>query len=1050
MLPPPPGDRKAFSATLPAEAFAHGGIPIAPDRFDPTADRDDRPHLRGTALARHLAPLADEARGAAHDGERFQLIELLGNGATGLVYSAHDQNLARDIAVKVLKSASDEDVHSFVDEARTTAGLDHPNVLPVHEIDVTESGQVYFTMKKIEGRSLGEAILSSTSARRDEILATGRLVSIAIALGQALGYAHHRGIIHQDIKPDNVMLGAYGEIILVDWGSATRVDAPQQRLYGTPLYMAPEQARLERVDARADIYCLGATLFHALMLRVPTWSDDPEEFWRRKRAGEFDQPTALERSNVPPPLLDIALKAISARPDDRYQRAEDLVRDLERYQNGLSVLAHRDSWLESFARWHGRHARVLWIASASLLAIAILAAVLYGERLKQLATWGKPIIVEDFADDGWKERWTVGTGGFDRRDGMMVNTAGWDSMLDLKQRLEADTALEFTGEVPPGSDPGDLSVFWYEDQVARRGDDNAGLYKFQVGAFGNQYSAITGQGATHYGYSDFRIEVGRRYRIRAEIQGAAIRLIIDGRTICEYIERRPFHGGHFSIYYFFPGHTLRDIRIYAREVAQQVPATAVGEAFLRNGLPAPAAVEFRRVAASHPGTAIAREAVFQQGLCLLVENDSDQGMRAADELWSTLRGSEWDEEIALQHLEHRFNHGSRTEVADDLARLYRATKTGPARDRLVVAWTHFIAQVIIDVKRHWNGPLLERYLDVHDELFPGSPIADRATCEGLLSDGRYQEILDRYPKQVSIGSTALIWAGRPEEVPIRYPDVRTIVIDALNFMGRFDEISQRYPDQDMVDISPVHRGCAAALLAKEPHSAKARCALGRLDEVLADPQTKPDGRRIALLLLGRPGEVDDPDQKNSPDVLLAMGQIDEAMALHGANFQNGCWVRHAAGLDAFIAGDRERAWPLFAVTPREEFHQNGFSVLHYVVAPFLHELAGERGAMAAACEDISKRGRYIYQQQPWYHLNYLLGRIDEPEFLAQPLRFFAPACLAFCKGIRSELDGDSQSALAAYRSYLAMPRYLRGESFEATCERFAQWRADQLEHPDGR
>ncbi len=139
------------------------------------------------------------------------------------------------------------------------------------------------------GPSLGAAIESSSPGPRAAAIADfNAIVSIAIAVCNATAYAHHRGIIHQDIKPDNILLGGFGEVLLLDWGSAALVPEASGRvtskLYGTPLYMSPEQARGEYADRRSDIFCIGAALFHALLLRLPTWSDEPTDSGARNQA----------------------------------------------------------------------------------------------------------------------------------------------------------------------------------------------------------------------------------------------------------------------------------------------------------------------------------------------------------------------------------------------------------------------------------------------------------------------------------------------------------------------------------------------------------------------------------------------------------------------------------------------------------------------------------------------------------------------------------------------------------------------------------------------
>src|SRR5690606_33277852 len=147
------------------------------------------------------------------------------------------------------------------------------------------------------------------------------LVQVLLKVCDAVSYAHARGIIHKDIKPDNIMVGEYGEVMVVDWGTAVVQGEPHEPdvAVGTPAYMAPEQALGRIIDTRADVFALGATLFHALLLRKPLLSTDLETTIRRRMAGEFDAPRTEEMAGHPRGLLAIAVRALSFNPADRYQ-----------------------------------------------------------------------------------------------------------------------------------------------------------------------------------------------------------------------------------------------------------------------------------------------------------------------------------------------------------------------------------------------------------------------------------------------------------------------------------------------------------------------------------------------------------------------------------------------------------------------------------------------------------------------------------------------------------------------------------------------------------
>ena len=247
------------------------------------------------------------------------------------------------------------------------------------------------------------------------------------------------------------------KIWLLDWGSAQRL-APgaKPRLYGTPIYMSPEQARAEGVDARSDIYCLGATMFHALLRRCPTWSADSDVFWRKKRAGEIDAPSAQERARVPAVLLDIALKAMAADPAARYASAEALVEPAGLPTRPGGERAHREG-----------HARVRW----SPVAFPRAALVRHGGsggghrrargHVVRRARQGDRAL--GASDPGRRLRgqllgpqWHPVDGDFRVEDGRLVSQQGSNHIL-LNQRPGGPTAIEYDAEIAPGSHRGDLS-----------------------------------------------------------------------------------------------------------------------------------------------------------------------------------------------------------------------------------------------------------------------------------------------------------------------------------------------------------------------------------------------------------------------------------------------------------------------------------------------------------------------------------------------------------------------------------------------------------------
>lgn len=304
--------------------------------------------------------LPEELRIADEQPERrFEVIGQIGHGATSRVYAVRDLGLDRTIALKLFRQArknKEENRERFVYEARVTAHLEHPNIMPIHDIGVSDSRRVYFTMKNVNGMSVGHAIRAQREGGTvpEAFRTIEDKIRTVLKVCDGLAFAHSRGFIHQDIKPDNIMLGEFGEVLLLDWGCALSQGETSGRkpagAYGTPAYMSPEQARREGVDQRSDIYCLCATLFHMLTLRHPTWADDPETFWEKKRAGVVDEVTEEEQRHVPASLLDFVRKGMTPDPADRYQSVVELREGLLEYQAHAESIALAESAVRSLAQ----------------------------------------------------------------------------------------------------------------------------------------------------------------------------------------------------------------------------------------------------------------------------------------------------------------------------------------------------------------------------------------------------------------------------------------------------------------------------------------------------------------------------------------------------------------------------------------------------------------------------------------------------------------------------------------------------------------------------
>jgi serine/threonine protein kinase len=314
-------------------------------------------------------------------GTRYRLLERLARGGMGVVYVAEDDRLQRRVALKVLDApGADRDLaNRLIREALVLARLEHPGIVPVHDVGTLADGRVFYTMKFVQGQRLDKYIESVASL-------SGRL-RIFLRICDAVAFAHAHGVLHRDLKPANIMVGSFGEVLVMDWGLAkllhqevpppaevadrdtTILEKPGQAgnsgaamllppgatghgtVMGTPGYMSPEQERgdIEHLDARSDSFSLGS------LLRFLITSDS----------------SASDRT-AGGPRLDRALEAICSKatapsPRDRYQAVPELAQDVSRYLDGLPVEAHRESFIERLGRFYRRYRFFILLIGAYLL-----------------------------------------------------------------------------------------------------------------------------------------------------------------------------------------------------------------------------------------------------------------------------------------------------------------------------------------------------------------------------------------------------------------------------------------------------------------------------------------------------------------------------------------------------------------------------------------------------------------------------------------------------------------------------------------------------------
>jgi len=317
---------------------------------------------------------------------RYSVLEEFAQGGHATVSVARDNNLRRVVAIKSLKKnggQKDEVVDSFVSEAKVTAQLDHPAIIPVYGLTGDGEKGVHLSMKLVNGRTLREYLRNIVLNYRikgiksfDEDAQLQERLEIFLRVCDAIAYAHHRRVMHRDLKPENIMLGKYMEVYVMDWGLAKVIPPegekpkPEDKVSGTPRYFSPEALRGDRCDARADIFSLGLILQEIVTLQFAVKGRSEKEQMDHIINGELAPVEHLFRHRIDRALRAIIRKATAYRVADRYQSVSDLAEDLRRYIGGSPVSAYPDTVFMKISRYFFRRRREFLAVVTALLLLS--------------------------------------------------------------------------------------------------------------------------------------------------------------------------------------------------------------------------------------------------------------------------------------------------------------------------------------------------------------------------------------------------------------------------------------------------------------------------------------------------------------------------------------------------------------------------------------------------------------------------------------------------------------------------------------------------------
>lgn len=899
---------------------------------------------------------------------RFELQGVLGRGGTSQVFAAYDHDLRREVAIKVVRRSSDGQREQLAREARLTASLAHPHVPPVFDVGQA-NGDYYLALPRIRGTSLRKRIREARRTGASSALSTAKLVEVLLKVCDALAYAHDRRVIHKDVKPDNIMIGDFGEVMLVDWGAAATLDEPSvpEVVVGTLAYMAPEQARAWPHGPHFDVYALGATLFHALLLRKPIVESDVSVYLERKLSGALDLPTPAELARVPRRLVAIAMRAMHAQQSERYQSIPEMAEDLRDFISG------------------GRK-------------------------------WSAPIVEETFSDGALGERWLpVEPRSFLVRESSetselreLVSQANEGALLFYRERLSGGVAIEFDARMDASGRPGDISCIFTEDDVfsdagARFPHQGRRTYCFQVGALSNHLVGIFRDFHQPLSSRAHSVQAGQTVRVRAEVDGQMLRLLVDGELMAEYEERVPLRSGYIALYAYYPGKCFSQVRIRQRGLPETVSPLSVGDAFFARSDFEEALVEYQRVELGQGNPELVAHARYQRGVCLLRLGRIEE----AHEMWSALEGHAWLMRILLHRAELAFESGDHDEVCQFLG---VALIDASFKKRAIQLWTELVERLI----DRDDSPLVD-YMQIRETHFKEEATTRSLVARALLALGQFSVVAQDYPEERIEYCDALLALGRFDEIIEKHADMTGLVDATLVRQGRLDQVSDNVRSRPAVLLAQGKLKEALGL-SELPQYALAN---GRYSDVIR--ASRPGSIEQATALI-RSEAVDEAQFQNHPLTWLTLGDSKSAEQA-ARTLQMKVRVLHYQSLEAFFEGRdwdfREKVWQARRLPMSRAWEDMWCE--RFILIPTCEELGGQRDALRTSLEQVYAHMKFYWAQRAYYVAAYLLGHVSEEEFLAQPACGSAAARLFLARAVQADVSGRATEAMRQYESFLSCP-----------------------------
>jgi hypothetical protein len=957
----------------------------------------------------------------------------------GGLRAARDRILDRAVLVCVADGA---EADKLAREARFVARLSHSGVPPV--LDFVHGGRAsVMVLDRFDGLTLAEAIGGAQAGNvRPELADTTAVILMFTKICDALAAAHARGVVHRAISPVAIQLGSFGQVVIGNWQAAmTGNERPMTQRFIASSASSPSAKESQSLDdLHADVRGVGACLFEALAFRSPA-----------RLADDMLGPvTAAERKRIPAPLEGIIRHALGSDKATGYRGMAEFGQDLARFLSNEQLAGYDPGLGNRLGIWiYGRRKRLI----AAVLAVVLVGVAVFvvREHLHRINRWGKPIVIETFSDESWRERWAETPAGcFDSTDGRLVSRSPRSARLVYRQRLTTPVAIEYTGQILPKARPGDLSVWWSEHEGVLTDPDRLGgdkrttrVYQIQAGAWENSWCAIFQQPDNRrVAFSDKRLELGRDYRFRIEIEDNRISMRIDGELVMEYKDLFPATSGYLALYGFFPGKAFDNVQIWRQKVASLVSPVAMGDSLFQFGRYAEAASVYAGLSEAYPEQQIGEQSQFRKGL-------SERRLGRKDlsrATWARLTDPYLMQLAACLRLQDLVDIWQLDILAETFTKLYQDDER--VRPELRQQWQRILRSVLADL-RH-NEQDVKQILGLRDLLFRDDGATAWDTGWAMIEIGQAAEVLRRFPGERECCANALLALGRTDELIAAPWSLKVHHAQAYIAQGEYAKaIATPEAGKELQANAQCKLGLAEAALNESNEDFPALLYLGRGQQLL-EGRPKSSWNRIndTLLALGRYEEgagaglpnVDNTGKDWRAAVML--GRLDAAEQLKGAVIP---WARllvaaEAGNSDAVARWRSQTMLPLSLATGRRWFSG-------VVIAPFTDHLAGDAAALPKALEQAIVTYPRVFGRQAWFFARYVLGHCDEAEMLTLPAVVERSAWLTLGDAVRAELAGRSDEALVAYRAFAALPvqqRLLCENTPDIEVEMFVAWRLRAL------